>query len=110
MRKLIFFGCIALAVSVGLILGVAEESWGLAIMSGLKLGILGAVVGALLSNIGRKSSEEEVADEILDADEEMERVGRLGGQGMSPEEVSANYWRDKGHPPFINPEDYDPHA
>ena len=29
----------------------------------------------------------------------------LTGQGISVEDLAANYWRDKGHPPFMNPAD-----
>lgn len=108
MRKFIFIGCIALAASAGLIIGAVEGSWGLAILFGLKFTVIGMAIGALLSGIWRRSSKPKETDDASIVDDELERVSRLGGQGMSPEEVSANYWRDKGHAPFMNPEDHDP--
>ncbi|MCE4369655.1 hypothetical protein [Xanthomonas hortorum] len=110
MRKLIFYGCIALGAGIGVVIGAVDGDVGLAVLLGLKLGLAGLVLGALLSSIGRRFSSAVETDSALEDQDEMERIARLGGQGMSPEEVSANYWRDKGHPPFMNPEDYDPKA
>lgn len=45
MRKFIFIGCIALAASAGLIIGAIEGSWGLAILFGLKLSVIGMAIG-----------------------------------------------------------------
>lgn len=108
MRKLIFWSCVVAAVGAGLIIGAVERSLGLGLLFGFKLGVLGAVVGAFVSNIGRKSPKAEFDEEL--AQEEFERVARMGSNDNSPDEMTANYWRDKGHPAFMNPEDYDPRA
>lgn len=112
MRKLIFIGCVALATSVGMIIGAAKGGWGLAILFGLKLSVVGMALGALFSIFGRKSksSKQKQSDRDVEDQEEWERLGRMGSHDMSPEELSANFWRDKGHAPFTNPEDYDPRA
>ncbi|MCD9026696.1 YhcB family protein [Luteimonas sp. BDR2-5] len=113
MRRLIFYGCAALGAGIGLLIGVAQNSLGLAIFFGLKLTVVGMVLGAFFSNIGRKSSKkEQKVERDLEREEweraELERVARMGSHDTSPEELTANYWRDKGHPPFMNPEDHDP--
>ena len=110
MRKLIFIVCVALFAGVGLIIGAIEGSWDLAILFGLKLSVIGMAIGALLSMIWRKSkSSEQEADERGIADQEgWERLTGTGSHDTSPEELTANFWRDKGHPPFMNPEDHDP--
>lgn len=107
MRRIIFVGCVALTAGIGLTIGALEGSWGLAILFGLKFTVIGMAIGVFLSGIWRRSSRSKKADDEPIVDDELERVSRLGGQGMSPEEVSANYWRDKGHAPFMNPEDHD---
>ena len=110
MKKLIFFGCIALAASAGLIIGAIEGSWGLAILFGLKLSVIGMAIGALLSKLWRKSKspEQEEGERDIADREQWERLTRTGSHDTSAEELTANYWRDKGHPPFMNPEDHDP--
>lgn len=116
MRKLVFYGCVALGAGIGLLIGVAQNSLGLAIFFGLKLTVVGMVLGAFFSNIGRRSSEEKgtVERDLEDREEweraELERVGRMGSHDGSPEELIANYWRDREHPPFMNPEDHDREA
>lgn len=111
MRRFIFIGCIALAASVGLIIGAIEGSWGLAILFGLKLSVIGMAIGALLSRIWRKSKypEQEEGERDIADREEWERLTRMGSHDTSPEELAANAWRDKGHPPFSHPDNYDPH-
>jgi len=112
MRKHIFIGCIALFAGIGLIFGAVEGSLGLAILFGLKLAVVGMALGALFSIFGRKSksSKQKRPDRDVEDQEEWERLGRMGSHDTSPEEVSANAWRDKGHAPLANPEDYDPQA
>lgn len=112
MRSHLFIGCIVLAMTVGLTIGVVEGSLGLAILSGLKLAVIGMAIGALLSRIWRRSKSPEPEGDERDVgdSEEWERLARMGSHDTSPEELTSNYWRDKGHPPFMSPEDHDPHG
>ena len=32
----------------------------------------------------------------------------IPGSGVTSEDLTANYWRDKGHPPFMKPSEADP--
>ncbi|WP_407351423.1 hypothetical protein [Luteimonas sp. R10] len=77
MRRFVFHGCIALGAGIGLLIGAAHSSLGLAILFGLKLTVVGMVLGAFLSGIGRKSSNKEKTVKRDREREELERV--LGG-------------------------------
>ncbi|KLD77569.1 hypothetical protein FZ025_18015 [Xanthomonas hyacinthi] len=54
MRKLVFYGCIALGAGVGVLLGADQGSWGLAVLFGLKLALVGLALGGLLTFFGGK--------------------------------------------------------
>lgn len=73
---------------------------------------IGALVGLFKPKPGRGAADgdpDDAVDEEWDDDEDidtleaLEEVTRIGGQGLSPEEMRDNYWRDHGHPPFMNP-------
>jgi len=93
-----------------LIIGAVEGSWGLAILFRLKLSVIGMAIDVLLSRIWprSKSPEREEGKRNIADREEWEHLARMGSHDTSAEELIANYWRDKGHPPFMNPEDHDP--
>jgi len=38
----------------------------------------------------------------------MEVDSALPGMGTSPKDLAANFWRDKGHPPFMKPTEAKP--
>jgi hypothetical protein len=96
MRKLIFFTIVGFGAFVG-ILSARHDSWGLRFVM-MMVGVLVAVpIGGLaFAGIGKSP-----------------QVGRgrqhkqsaLTGQGLSIDDLAANYWRDNGHPPFMNPSD-----
>jgi hypothetical protein len=90
MRKLIFIGFIALGALIGL-LSAAKDDWATrAVMMGIGA-IFGAPIGAALASIGMKRSPLK-----WEKDE-------IPGMGVTSEDLAANYWRDKGYPPFMKP-------
>ena len=96
MRKLIFMVFIALGALIGLI-AAANTDWGpRLVMIGVGA-LFGAPIGGALASIGRKGRQP------LEWDE-----NPLPGMGTTPKDLAANYWRDKGHPPFMKPSEGEP--
>ena len=62
------------------------------------VGVLFALpVAALLARRRKGSESGQLSDELLDP-----------SVSTSPRSLSANYWRDRGHPPYMKPSDGDP--
>jgi hypothetical protein len=96
MRKLIFIGFIALGALIGLI-AAAKADWGTRLVMMGVGALFGAPIGGALASIGRKERQR------LEWDE-----NPLPGMGTTPKDLAANYWRDKGHPPFMKPSEAEP--
>lgn len=94
MRKPIFFGFIALGGLVGLF-SAAMDDWGTrVVMIGVGM-LFGTAIGGALTRIdGRRQNWKKKPDPIP-------------GMGVTSEDLAANYWRDKGHPPFMKPPEND---
>ena len=96
MRKLIFIGVIVLGALVGL-LSSAKADWGTRfVMMGVGA-LFGAPIGGALASKGRKERQR------LEWYE-----NPLHGMGTTPKDLAANYWRDRGHPPFMKPSEAEP--
>ncbi|MBB4730451.1 hypothetical protein [Xanthomonas arboricola] len=111
MRKRIFTSCVALAAGLGLVIGALNGGLGLTVLLGLKFTVIGMAIGAFLSRVCWKSEppEQEMGEQDIADQEEWERLTRIGSHDTSPEELTENSWRDKGHPPLSHPDNYDPH-
>lgn len=97
MRKLIFATIVALGAIVGFV-SMIEHDWFTRI--GMMLvGIVVALPFAGLSFTGVRRQARRRKASSLFFEREPPR------EGTSPEELVANYWRDKGHAPFMNPAD-----
>ena len=94
MRKPIFFGFIALGGLVGLF-SAAMDGWGTrVVMIGIGM-LFGTAIGGALTGIGGRARTSK------------QNVDPIPGMGMTSEDLAANYWRDKGHPPFMKPPESD---
>lgn len=96
MRKLLFFTVVLLGALVGLFATI-EHKWSTRI--GVML--LGAVIAtpiAGLAFVGTRRSGRTHS-------RHRRHISSLTGDGISVEDLASNYWRDKGHPPFMNPAD-----
>lgn len=122
MRKLLSIVCVLLGPITGMLVGLRHGN----LAVGILLGFLWITPGIVLSSFfwkgkskgkpaakvrgGRRAARgpKDDEDEIRHA-EEIEQINRLAmqGSGTTPEELAENYWRDKGHPPFMNPERYE---
>ncbi len=58
--------------------------------------LVGAAVGGALLKIGRGQVSRSLT------------ANPIPGSGVTSEDLAANYWRDKGHPPFMKPPEGDP--
>jgi hypothetical protein len=90
MRKLIFVAFIFVGTSVGL-LAAAQDDWTTRIVMAAIGALFGAAVGGAVAFAGRRAASQLPRDEPMP------------GMGMSTADLAANYWRDKGHPPFMKP-------
>lgn len=97
MRRTIFIIFVLLGAAVGM-LATLNDGWGL---KGVMIAIgavAGAVFGGVLTKIGTRSVTRDPSL-ALDA---------AYGQGTASEDRDRNYWRDKGHPPFMRPSNSEP--
>ncbi|MEF8716995.1 MAG: hypothetical protein V5B35_06500 [Candidatus Accumulibacter necessarius] len=95
MRKLIFMVFIALGALIGLI-SATNSDWGTRLVMMGVGALFGAPIGGALASIGRKGRPLEWEE------------NPLPGMGTTPKDLAANYWRDKGHPPFMKPSEAEP--
>ena len=94
MRKAIFFGFILLGTAVGLIASLPEE-WSTRIVVMFLGALVGAAVGGGLSRVRRHRP-----------------IGAVDegppGDGTTSKDLAANFWRDRGHAPFMKPPNAEP--
>jgi hypothetical protein len=94
MRKLIFIGIVAVGALVGLLSG-ANDDWATRTVLGAVGALFGAAIGGAVTRLGRsKKALPWESDPIP-------------GMGVTSEDLAANFWRDKGHPPFMKPPETD---
>ena len=94
MRKLIFIGIVAVGALVGL-LAAANDDWATRTVLGAVGALFGAAIGGALTRLGRSKKDLSWQSEPIP------------GMGVTSEDLAANFWRDKGHPPFMKPPDAD---
>lgn len=97
MRKAIFLFFLLLGIGGGL-LASYQDSWGGRVVFMVLGAVVFGLIGGALSQIGkpwRWSSRPALTEEELHP--------IPGGLGMSGRDLSANYWRDEGHPPHMKP-------
>jgi hypothetical protein len=94
MRRLIFIGIIAVGALVGL-LAAAKDDWATRTVLGAVGALFGAAIGGALTRSGWSR-------EALPWQSDP-----IPGMGVTSEDLAANFWRDKGHPPFMKPPDAD---
>ena len=96
MRKAVFSILVAAGAGAGLIAAV-EGDWGLRVVMMTIGAVVGAAIGGALTRVGKRPT----ALRPVGLDEPY-------GQGTSAEDRDRNYWRDKGHSPFMKPQSAEP--
>lgn len=99
MRKAVFIFFLSLGIAVGA-MATKGDDWGLsAVMMGVGA-LSGAAVGGGLASIGKRQRGLTLRTE--------EEIDPVPGMGTSSRDLAANYWRDKGSPPFTRLPDAEP--
>lgn len=94
MRKLIFIVIVTFGALVGL-LSAADDAWPTRLVMAAVGSLFGSAIGGALTRIGQsKPALHWQRDPIP-------------GMGVTSEDLAANFWRDKGHPPFMKPPESD---
>ena len=89
MRKLIFIGFVALGALIGL-LSAAKDDWATrAVMLGIGA-LIGTAIGGGLTRMGSPHLPRQTS-----------WLDEPHGQGTPEDDLVRNYWRDRGHPPFM---------
>lgn len=96
MRKLIFIGFVVMGALVGLLSG-ARDDWGTRVVMMGFGALAGTAVGGGLMRMGSRPLP--LGDSWLD---------RPDGNGAPEDDLIRNYWRDRGHPPFMKPPEGNP--
>jgi hypothetical protein len=91
MRKLIFIGFILLGTLIGLVT-VVKSDWETRLVMMAVGALVGTAIGGGLTRMGSKRLPR--GSSWLD---------QPHGQGMPEDELVRNYWRDRGHTPFMKP-------
>lgn len=96
MRKLIFTAFVGIGALVGL-LSAADDDWRTRLVMASVGVLFAAPIGAALTRRRKAVAALDAWYEPLDA-----------GAPASPKALASNYWRDRGHPPFMKPSDSAP--
>ena len=88
LRLALFLAIVAAGAIAGFATGSGEDSATRLVLAGVGALIGAAIGGAVLKLGGIKVSNTSTG-------------GAIPGSGVTSEDLAANYWRDKGHPPFM---------
>ena len=94
LRLALFLAIVAAGAIAGFATGSGEDSATRLVLAGVGALIGAAIGGAVLKLGGIKVSNTSTG-------------GAIPGSGVTSEDLAANYWRDKGHPPFMKPPEGD---
>lgn len=99
MRKAVLIFFLTLGIATGA-LATREDDWGLSAVMMVVGALFGAAIGAGLASIGTRQRRLALRTEG--------EIDPIPGMGTSSRDLAANYWRDKGSPPFTRMPDAEP--
>jgi hypothetical protein len=91
-RLALFFAIVVAVAIAGFVTGIGEDTATRLVLAGIGSLIGAAIGGAVLKLGGTKGPNTSTGSPIP-------------GAGVTSEDLAANYWRDKGHPPYMKPPD-----
>lgn len=100
MRKAVFLFFLLLGIGIGL-LSARHDGWGLRMVMMSVGALFGGAFGGGLSQIGKRQRRS-----LRSLTEE--EIEPIPGGGSAGRDLAANYWRDKGAPPFTRMPDPEP--
>lgn len=99
MQKAVFIFFLSLGIAAGA-LATRGDGWGLsAVMMGVGA-LFGAAIGGGLASLGKRQRRFALRTEV--------EIDPIPGMGTASRDLAANYWRDKGSPPFTRMPDAEP--
>jgi len=99
MRKAVFIFFLALGIASGA-LATRGDDWGLTAIMVAVGALFGAAFGGGLASIGTQHRRLALRTE--------DEIDPIPGMGTSSRDLAANYWRDRGLPPFTRMPDAEP--
>jgi hypothetical protein len=94
LRLTLFLATVVVGAIAGYATSSGEDGATRLVLAGIGSLIGAAIGGAVLKLGGTKGPKTSTGSPIP-------------GSGVTSEDLAANYWRDKGHPPFMKPPDGD---
>jgi hypothetical protein len=96
MRWGLFMGVVCLGALLGVAAALHDDT-----ATQVGMAFVGALFAAPVAAVLARRRESIAG--AVEADESIEPAG-----SCSPRALARNYWRDRGHPPFMKPSDSDP--
>jgi hypothetical protein len=94
-RLALFLAIVVAGAIAGFVTGSGEDTATRLVLAGIG-SLIGAAIGGVILKLGGIKGPNS------------SRGSPIPGSGVTSEDLAANFWRDKGHPPFMKPPEGDP--
>jgi len=94
-RLALFLAIVVAGAIAGFVTGSGEDTATRLVLAGIG-SLIGAAIGGVVVKLGGTKGPNS------------SRGSPIPGSGVTSEDLAANFWRDKGHPPFMKPPEGDP--